>query len=338
MNSGVLAIYDLDESYANSLMKYICDKEGMPFRTIAFTEKEALLHYVEENHIDLLLISSNAMEECFTEKDIGKIILLSPGDIFSEYIGFSSIYKFQSSENIIREVLDYYVDVYQKSGSVPVNLGRTEVIGVYSPVGRVGKTTFALTLGQILSTEHTTLYINLEEFSAFEEFMEKKFPSDLSDLLYYYKQYPESLHIKLKAVVENYNGLDYIPPLTFSEDLRQMKGKEWIAFVEQIISFGIYDRVILDLSNMLEDPLNLLEHCDRIYMPVANSGMSSMKIQAFETFLRKNDKEALARRIEKVPMPDLYSGKTGTAYLEEQLWGTLGDMIRQMLEGGGDAA
>ena len=168
--------------------------------------------------------------------------------------------------------------------------------------------------------------------------MGKKFTSDLSDLLYYYKQYPESLHIKLKAVVETYNGLDYIPPLTFSEDLRQMKGKEWISFVETIISFGIYDRVILDLSNMLEDPLNLLEHCDQVYMPVTKSGMSAMKVQAFETFLLKNDKEELLNRIIKVPMPELYSGKMGIPYLEEQLWGPLGDMIRRMLRGGGDAA
>lgn len=332
MNSGILAIYDLDDSYANSLMKYISDKEGMPFKTIAFTEKDALIHYMESNHIDLLLISSMAMEECFAEKDIGKIILLSPGDIFSEYIGYSSIYKFQSSENIIREVLDYYVDVYKENGSVPMNLGRTEVIGVYSPIGRVGKTTFALTLGQILAANYSTLYINLEEFAAFEGLMEKTYPSDLSDLLYYYRQYPESLHIKLKAIVENYNGLDYIPPLTFSEDLRQMKGKEWISFIERINSFGIYDKVILDISSMLEDPLYLLEHCDQIYMPTASSGMSIMKLQAFETFLLKNGKEELLEKIQKVPMPELYSNEQGERYLEEQLWGNLGDMVRQMLK------
>ncbi len=332
MNSGVLAIYDLDDSYANSLMKYICDKEGMPFKTIAFTQKEALLQYMEENHIDLLLISSTAMEECFANKDVGKIILLSPGDIFSEYIGYSSIYKFQSSENIIREVLDYYVDVYQESGNIPMNLGRTEVIGVYSPVGRVGKTTFALTLGQILAANYGTLYINLEEFAAFESLMEKTYAADLSDLLYYYRQYPESLHIKVKAVVEKFNGLDYIPPLTFSEDLRQMKGKEWISFIEKLNSFGIYDKIILDISSMLEDPLYLLERCDRIYMPTAKSGMSEMKVQAFETFLLQNDMEDLMGKIDKVLMPELNSQAQGVRYLEEQLWGSLGDLIRQKLK------
>ena len=42
MKTGMLGIYDVDSNYANSLMEYISDKRGIPFRTVAFTELEAL--------------------------------------------------------------------------------------------------------------------------------------------------------------------------------------------------------------------------------------------------------------------------------------------------------
>ena len=53
-----------------------------------------------------------------------------------------------------------------------------EVIGVYSPIGRSGKTTFAITLGQVLAKEKETLYINMEEFSALSKIFNKEYSGD----------------------------------------------------------------------------------------------------------------------------------------------------------------
>ena len=48
MKTGMLGIYDVDSNYANSLMEYISDKRGIPFRTVAFTELEALKEFAEK--------------------------------------------------------------------------------------------------------------------------------------------------------------------------------------------------------------------------------------------------------------------------------------------------
>ena len=40
-------------------------------------------------------------------------------------------------------------------------------IAVYSPVGRTGKTGFALALGKEIAKKRRTLYLNLEEYSGF---------------------------------------------------------------------------------------------------------------------------------------------------------------------------
>ena len=92
MNIGVLAIYDLESGYVDSLMQYINQKQSMPFRTLAFTNKDVLFEYLKNHHIDILLIGAENMEKKLEDENIEKIVLLSRGEIFSEYIGSSKVY------------------------------------------------------------------------------------------------------------------------------------------------------------------------------------------------------------------------------------------------------
>lgn len=331
MQTGTLAICDLDEEYASHLMEYISSKPGMPFRTIAFTEKEALSEYLKEEHADILLISASVMDESIRLENVRKVILLSAGNVLSEHIKYSSILKYQSGENIIRELLDYYVDVCQDLGVISVSKGNTRIIGVYSPVGRVGKTTFALTMGQILAEKQSVLYISLEEFSVLGRLLEQSYPGDLSDLMYFFKQNPESIAIKLQAVVSSLNGMDYIPPLVFSEDLRNIDTDEWIGLVQKIAATDIYENIILDLSSMVKDVFKIQDICSIIYMPIGDDIISKMKLNAYEEYLLKSEKEDIINRTEKIklPKPDVKSSEDN--YMEIQLWGALGDFVRDML-------
>lgn len=136
MGGGVLAIYDLESGYADSLMQYIHQKQNMPFKTIAFTNKNALYEYLKEHHIDILLITANDMEKDLEDEDIEKIILLSNGQIFSEYLGYASVYKYQSSEKIIREVLEYFLEVHNSKNVLPNISKGVEIVAVFSPVKR----------------------------------------------------------------------------------------------------------------------------------------------------------------------------------------------------------
>lgn len=63
---------------------------------------------------------------------------------------------------------------------------RMKIIGNYSPIGRCMQTTFALSMGQILSKKHKTLYLNFESYSGFGYLLNREFASDLTDVLYYF--------------------------------------------------------------------------------------------------------------------------------------------------------
>lgn len=332
MKIGVLAICDANEDYANRLMEYISDKNGMPFRTLAFTQKDELLQFTETNHVDILLISGMLMEEEIADRDVKKIILLSSGEVEADFAEYDSIYKYQSSEEIVREILDYYVDVFSDNEEFNMDIGKAEVISVYSPAGRVGKTTFALTLGQVMAEGERVLYINMEDFSAFGHFFQMSYPADLSDLMYYFKQYPDSIHIKIKAVVEHLNHLDYIPPMDYSRNLRVIPTDDWLGLVYKIISFGMYDKIIIDVSNLLEDPLKILKASDLIYMPTIDNSFVKMKEQEFLKHLEYCESRDLIEKITKIKMPENMDEEITSDYFEKQLWGELGDRIRELLK------
>lgn len=332
MNVGVLAIYDLESGYVDSLMQYINQKQSMPFRTLAFTNKDALYEYLKNHHIDILLIGAENMEKNLEDEDIEKIVLLSGGNIFSEYIGYASIYKYQSSERIIRELLDYFADMNNSEGTLSPVVRDVEIVTVYSPVRRTGQTIFSLTMGQILANNYRTLYINLEEFSAFDKIFHQNYEGDLSDLMYFYKQNPDTLPIKLKAVVNTIHQLDYIPPLVYSKDLRNIGTDKWVELIQAIAATGMYEKIILDVNSVVSDIFPFFQCCDKLFMPVVSDAISLQKISAFEEYVLKSEENQIMDKCIKVEVPLTTIDVEDESFLDKQMWGKMGDYVRALLE------
>lgn len=333
--TATLAIYDLDEVYANSLMKYINQKQNMPFKATVFTNKEALEEYLQDNHIDILLVDYNLYDEYLELEDVNKIILFVENDC-QQLEDYSYIYKFQSSENIIRKILDYFAELnISRTGSI-VKKNGTKIVGIYSPIKKPEQTVFAFTVGQVLAESGSTLYINMDEFTAFDKIYHQNYQGDLSDLMYYYKQNKDAVAIKLKAIVNTVNTLDYVPPLKYSRDLRTMETTKWIELLENIMTTGMYENIVIDIGNVVEDIISLIEFCDKIYVPMENSYMYKMKVGEFEEFLLRSESSELIDKIEQVTPPIDLVDIEDDNFLERQLWSNLGDYSRQVVGGGGN--
>lgn len=50
------------------------------------------------------------MSEKVSRMNIGKILLLSDGEIYDEFSDYESIYKYQSAEHIMKEILCHYAE------------------------------------------------------------------------------------------------------------------------------------------------------------------------------------------------------------------------------------
>ena len=109
-----------------------------------------------------------------------------------------------------------------------------EIVGVFSPLGRCLKTSFSLALGQILARERAVLYLNLEEYSGFEELLGKSFSTNLSDLFYYVRQGNENLIHRMNGMIQTINNLDFIPPVRMPSDIRTVCWEDWERLLQEI--------------------------------------------------------------------------------------------------------
>lgn len=332
MTNRIMAVYDVDPLYADRFADFVNQKEKTPFTVVAFTTLERLEQYAADHDIELLLINGSVMRETIDRLGAAQVVTLADGDIVSADGQYPSIYKYQATDSIMREVMACYCAGPVRPLGALGNKG--DIIGIYSPVNRCLKTSFALTAGQLLSRESKVLCVNLEDCSGFGALFKETYQTDLSDLLYFYRQGSYSW-VRLSSVIYSWGDLDYIPPVRYPEDLCQVTAEEMADLLERISRESPYDTVIVDLGQFGKKAASVLEVCGTVFMPVKDDGLSAAKIEEFEEYLVCSGHESLNSRIQKIKLPYHSSFGRKESYLEQLLWGELGDYTRLLLKGRG---
>lgn len=331
---SIFAVCDTEMEYAYHFMEYLMQKKNIPFEIQAFTSPEVLADFARTHPVEILLISDKAMTEEIRQLPIRQIILLSEGVHDPRLDQYPAVYKYQSSDNVIREVMACYgVENEVVVGQNQVVKKEMRVIGVYSPVGRTQKTSFALALGQILGRDRAVLYLNLESYSGFEQLLETHFDRGLSDILYYARQQNSGIVYKIAGMVQTIQNLDFLPPALFPMDIQTTKYEEWLWLFRQLEQNSSYEVLILDLGDAVCDLYQLLDYCTEIYVPIRQDVISMAKIAQFEQTLQLWDSAAVMEKIRKIRIPFCAAGKTGKAWVEELAWSELGDYVRKLLHG-----
>lgn len=331
MKKSIFAVCDLDASYACSLMDYLNEKRTTPFEVQAFTNIDSLRSFARDNEIEILLISTRAMCNEIRELSINRIIILSEGEVLQDLEEYPFVYKYQSSDQILSEVMEYYAEYHPQPHFLTATAHKTKIYGVYSPVGRTRKTSFALTLGEILAETKQVLYLNFEEFSGFEELFNTKYRADISDLIYFARQKEDGLIYKLNSVIQTFHELQYIPPALSPADIRDVSGAEWMEFLQQILTYCEYDVIILDLSEQVDELFQLLKSCERIYTPIQEDVISQAKLSQYEKLLHMLEMDEVLEKTRKVRLPVQALQKESGDLTQQLVWGEMGDFVRRLL-------
>ena len=109
----------------------------------------------------------------------------------------------------------------------------------------------------------------------------------MGDLLYYMRQEEGNIALRLSAMVMKMDQLDYIPPILMSFDLREITVEEWKQVISGILKETYYETIILDLGESVQGVMELLQLCDRIYMPILEDVVSRRKIERYEEGLKR---------------------------------------------------
>lgn len=331
MKKSIFAVCDLEASYACNLMDYFNERRTTPFEVQAFTNVASLESFARENEIEILLISTKAMCNEIRNLPIKRTIILSEGEKLQDLEEYPFVYKYQSSDQILSEVMEYYVEDHPEPQIFSVGARRTKVYGIYSPIGRTRKTAFALALGEILAETKQVLYLNFEEFSGFEELFQVSYKTDLTDLIYFARQKEESLIYKINSVIHTFHELHYIPPAMSPSDIKDVTGEEWLSFIREIISYGEYDVILLDLSNQVDEVFQILNECDRIFMPIQDDMISQAKLLQYEKLLRMLELEEIENKTRRLRLPVQPLQKENGNLTQQLVWGEMGNYVRRML-------
>lgn len=326
MDKRILAIFDGEESYAYRLMDFISEREKVPFEIHVFTRQDKFFSYAQEEEIECLLISENAYQKQIETLKIPHIIILSEsGGNLNRAL--CHINKYQSCENVLKEVMTYYAGQVSDPGKVMRAVNRKmHIIGIYTPVTRCLQTTFSLTLGQMLARKYKTLYLNFEAYSGMSRMLNREFKNNISDLAYYFSCAREKLFYQLESMVESVGGLDFIPPAEIYQSLADVRGTQWIDLFQEIEKISEYEFLILDLSDCLMDLWEVLQNCDTVYTIVRDDPLALAKVEQYEKALESMKYEDITTKTKKWNLPVF---KKLPLKFEELTYGELAGYIKR---------
>ena len=308
-----LVICDVQSSYAEKLLRILAERLPDAYEFHLFCDIEKLKGFSERAPSDILLIGEEFSEEDRRRIPADKKFLLTGIRDGPDWLtGIRDgpdceeipIFRYQSADGIIEKIfmqkngreekLDADIPTGRKEESSELTRKKTGhvqtavkgLIGVYSPVHRIGKTRFSLRLGRQLAEKTEVLYLNLEGYSGGSYYFTETPEMDLGDLLYFMRQENSSPGIRVSAMAGRMDGMDYILPMRQEQDLRDVKGEEWIRLFDMILEKCVYEVIILDLGDSIDGLYDILRKCARVYTLYIDEGAAAAKMEQYEENLK----------------------------------------------------
>ena len=323
----ILAVCDSETEYAYQLAAYLSHKKRFPCRIQLFTSEKTLKEYSINHPISIALIAEKNFSKDTVSFPIGHIVILGE-DLQKKYEDIKVLHKYQSSEQMIKELLDW--------AAAEGIIGRTDrgskelkLIGIYSPTGKCLKTSFSFVLGQLLSKKYKVLYLNMESYSGLGKLLQKEFKTDMSELIYYLQNSKEKFIYRMGSITEQVGELDILPPFDSFLDFISVSGEEWIQLFQEIEKGSDYEYLILDLSDAVQGLFDILRLCDVVYTLSREDGFSMAKITQYEEVLKKSNYEDIWKKTKHCTVPDIKNLPSGLLQLT---YTELAEFVREKIE------
>lgn len=325
---NVLAVISREFRFAERFCEYINRTGCVVFTAVPFEDIPVFSEFRGEHDISVILCDEEILSEIHGENRLhGAYVVPLSGT----QTGEGSVFKYQSAESILRDVMEKLPDVRFTAGiRIP---GRTaSVLAVYSPVSDEVKTCAAITAAEILSRERKTLYMNFEELSGLTDMLGDTGDRGLSEAFYYLKQ-TELTPEKIAALIRTTGMLQYIPPVHASADLTMINGNDCVELIKAVFAGSSYEMIVADLPSCLSFSSEVLSVSEAVLVPQTGEG-AGIRFGAFMKDLRLSEKESVLERIRNVTVPaGLVPGKNryGRGFPEMLLFSPLADIVTEVL-------
>ena len=315
MKEKILVVCDSDIHYASSLAENILAREEIAVKVCVCVSMESCARIMEQRRIHILVVDEMFTREQRGKVEAEKVFVLTKSKVKDLRDEEYELYKYQRAGRIIAKIFETYLEENSDNLMRPLQKERTRLVAVYSPIHRSGRTRFAIALGKEYAKKERVLYLNLEEYTGLLQAKEEEL--DLGDMLYYIRQGNGNLGIRLASAVKKMDELEYVPPIPFPPDLREVSFEEWEELLEQIREASNYERVILDLGEGVQGLYRILQMCDRVYMPVLEDEISQRKLEQYERTISELHLEHLAGKTHQFVLAEDVEGYAKVRAKEE---------------------
>lgn len=307
----LVAMFD-QEGYTRRLAAYLNHHQNSMMEVRLFTNEDSLKQFLKQEPVEMLLVAERDWDPRW-ERDakIHRLIFLSDGDVVREGMNHPVIFKYQSAESIVQELLAVIADDDgMQVKTKRMSSDHVEFIGVYSPYGGAGVSTFSYEMAKEYGMQYTTLYLNLELFhgmpehsiSKWREFTPAEESRGMSELIFYLRQHKEKIAVKLQSLVRIQDGVAVIRAVEDYRDLYSMTVADMQRLLHVLAEETEYQKIFFDIGYIGESALELMRCCDVLYLPNAQSEIQHNKQIAFEQLLIREGEREMLERIRFVSM------------------------------------
>ena len=323
-----LVILEEEEDYLLGLSCFMKKKFQNSLQINSFQSLENAKQYVNtKKEIDIFL--SGILLSDSQEKEFGAKQYIYLGDEnLKEDSKKIILYKYQPKDALLKD----FFTVCDFKGMARLNFGekKTDFFGIYSPVGRCGKTTMALVMAQILSKEKKVMYVSLETWPGFDRYLGNYCGMNLSDLIYFIKQGKKSLSDYILASATNLEDFQVLAPVRNSPDIQQVEARELQILLQEIENTNQFDVLILDLGDCFYRNLSLIREMDKLFVPALNDDISMEKQMDFYQFLENSEYRDLKEKIVECKINKKRDGEMES--IQELAEGSYGEQLKSYLE------
>lgn len=324
----IMVLCDTEDEYAQLMTEFLKKNRDLPWKIHTYTDIQELVKE-EKNGLELLVVSESAYcEELQKIQALQTVVLSESGVMRWENVLY--VDKYQQAEEVLKELIRVYMEIADTRLPKLKRSGNITFIGNYSPVRRAMQTSFALTMGQILAKEHSTLYLNFEHYAGIGELRPDIQSSDMADLLYFLHGDREKFRLRLQTICKRMGNLDYIPPMKSGQNLLTITGAEWLELLQRIEDMGEYEYVILDLSESMQGLFEILRACKVVFTITKEDRIARSKLLQYEQMLSLYEYEDVLAKTRRLKLPHI---QRLPEELEQLTRGDLAALVNDLLNG-----
>ena len=327
MNSNVLVLCDTEEEYAHHMSEYLKAQKEVPWEIHTYTDPERAADFAASGEIDMLVVAERAYTDRIRSISSTKMVLLNESGVI-RYEGVRNVNKYQQAREVYREILNEYMEIagepYQKLEAA----SNTRIIGLFSPVHRCLQTTFALTMGQMLSAKYRVLYLNFEQYAGIAELAADVGCRDLADLIFFLNTDRDRFLLRMQTVVLKKGQMDYVPTAKAGANLLEVRPEEWVEMLQKISQSGDYDYLILDLSEGVQGVFEILRMCFKVYTLIREDRNARGKLAQYERLLAMADYDDVLQKTSRYRIPRIRKIPEEIELLTK---GELADYVRRVI-------